>query len=116
MLEPSKATPNGLAPAAKLPKVTPSEARSFVTMPPMECVTQMLDPSKATPYGLLPTGKVVWSAAAYQCSVAICCGVLPGGTAAPSENCSALPLGSTIPPVAVIGPFTSREFCTARSP
>src|SRR6266567_4517373 len=57
-LAPSKATPSGLEPAEKVPRLTPSEARSSVTVLLFWFTTQMSAPSKATPRGRLPTAKV----------------------------------------------------------
>ena len=52
MLAPSKATPRGSVPTAKVPSTAPSLARSLVTVLLLSFVTQMLAPSKATPSGV----------------------------------------------------------------
>src|SRR5260370_13876951 len=57
MLAPSKATPLGPEPTAKVPSTAPSLARSLLTVLPLLFVTQMLAPSKATPWGPAPTAK-----------------------------------------------------------
>ncbi len=57
MLAPSKATPIGPVPTAKVPSVVPSLARSLVTLLLLKFATQMLVPSKATPIGAAPTLK-----------------------------------------------------------
>src|SRR6266568_3784796 len=57
-LAPSKATPNGLEPAEKVPRIAPSEARSSVTLLPVSFATQMSAPSKATPNAMPPTENV----------------------------------------------------------
>src|SRR5947209_7386985 len=51
MLLPSKATPKGMLPTAKVPRVAPSLARSSVTLLLPAFATQMLLPSNATPEG-----------------------------------------------------------------
>jgi hypothetical protein len=46
---PSKATSKGRVPTLKVPRLTPSIARSFVTLLLKKFATQMLSPSKARP-------------------------------------------------------------------
>src|SRR5438105_405822 len=58
MLAPSKATPKGSFPTAKVPSVVPSLARRLVTLLLPAFVTQMLAPSKAAPLGPVPAVKV----------------------------------------------------------
>src|SRR5258708_3699125 len=58
MLAPSKATPMGWVPTAKVPSVAPLLARSLVTLLLPSFATQMLAPSKATNPGHAPTAKV----------------------------------------------------------
>src|SRR5437870_4039141 len=58
MLAPSKATPLGALPTAKVPSVDPLLAFSLVTLLLPKFATQMLAPSKAKPMGPLPTAKV----------------------------------------------------------
>src|SRR2546430_1382210 len=58
MLAPSKATPLGALPTAKVPSVDPSLAFSLVTLLLPKFATQMLAPSKATKTGPVPTAKV----------------------------------------------------------
>src|SRR5260370_1054057 len=58
MLAPSKATPMGWVPTAKVPSVAPLLASSLVTLLLLSFAAQMLAPSKATPKGKIPTAKV----------------------------------------------------------
>src|SRR5205814_10734520 len=73
MLAPSKATPWGLEPTAKVPSSAPSLARSLLTSLLTAFVAQMLVPSKASAMGWVPTAKVMpLRFASYHFSNATC--------------------------------------------
>src|SRR5262249_7932844 len=71
ILPPSKATPPGPDPTAKVPRTAPSVARIFVTVLLLELAIHMEVPSKAIPCGAMPTEKLVVRFAGYHRNIAI---------------------------------------------